>query len=91
MVAMHIEGVNYSRQNYFKLFSDFFDPHSGLLSVLQSQACTHKVSLETTVNLEILAAKIFSFSTIIDILANINFSDLYIHRYLANLARISSS
>ena len=24
------------------IFSDFFDPQSSLLSVLQSQACTHK-------------------------------------------------
>ena len=78
MVAMHIEAVTYSIQNYFKLFSDFFDSHSSLLSVLQSQACTHKVSLETTVNLEILAAKIFSISTIIDILANINLA-IYIY------------
>ena len=42
VVAMHTEGIIYSRQRYFKLFSDFFDPQSSLLSVLQSQTCTHK-------------------------------------------------
>ena len=42
-----------------------------------------------TVNLEILAAKILSVSRIIDTLVNINFSDLYVHEYLAILARIS--
>ena len=42
VVAMNTEGVIYSRQHYFKLFSDFFDPQSSLLSVLQSQACPHK-------------------------------------------------
>ena len=44
-----------------------------------------------TVNLEILVAKIFSVSRIIDILANINFSDSYIHEYLAISAQILSS
>ena len=39
-----------------------------------------KSSEDGTVNLEILVAKIFSVSRVIDILANINFSDLYIHR-----------
>ena len=31
------EGVTYNKQRYFKLSSDFFDPQSSLLSVLQSQ------------------------------------------------------
>ena len=34
-----------------------------------------------TVNLEILAAKIFSVSRIIDIFANINFSDLVLDKF----------
>ena len=34
-----------------------------------------------SVNLEILAAKIFSVSRIIDIFVNINFSDLYVTRW----------
>ena len=38
MQGLHTEGVIYSRQRYFKLFSDFFDLQSSLLSVLQSQS-----------------------------------------------------
>ena len=49
VVVVHTEGVIYSRQHCFKLFSDFFDHQSNLLSVLQSQDMqyyTHKASLE---------------------------------------------
>ena len=35
VAIMLTEGIIYSRR-YFKLFSDFFDPQSSLLSVLQS-------------------------------------------------------
>ena len=41
LVHLHTEGAIYTRQCYFKLFSDFFDLQSSLLSVLQSQAYTH--------------------------------------------------
>ena len=43
VVAMHTEGVIYSRQHYLKLFSDLFDPQSSLLSVLQCQALICRV------------------------------------------------
>lgn len=41
-IAMHTKGIIYNRYHYFKPPSDIFDPQSGLLSVLQSQLCTHK-------------------------------------------------
>ena len=39
---MRTEAVTYNKQCYFKLSSGSFDPQSSLLSVLQSQTCTHK-------------------------------------------------
>ena len=36
---LHTEGVTYNKQHHFKLSSDFL---RNLLSVLQSQTCTHK-------------------------------------------------
>ena len=42
-VTIHTKCIIYSRQCCFKLFSDFFDPQSSLLSVLHSQTCTYKV------------------------------------------------
>ena len=40
MIGMHTEGVAIA-DNHFKVISNFFDSQSSLLSVLQSQACTH--------------------------------------------------
>ena len=34
VVAMHTKAIIYGRQHHFKLFSDFFDPQSSLLSGL---------------------------------------------------------
>ena len=42
------------------------------------------IHLGCTVNLEILAAKIFSVSRIIDIFADINFSDLVVSNFSSN-------
>ena len=42
------------------------------------------ISTTSTVNLEILAAKIFSISRSIDILANINFSNLVLDYFSSN-------
>ena len=40
-LLLHNAPFQHSRQRYFKPSSDFFDPQSSLLSVLQSQICTH--------------------------------------------------
>ena len=41
ILTMYTEGIIYSRQHYFNYPpSNFFDPQSSLLSVLQIQTCT---------------------------------------------------
>ena len=43
VVTIHTESVIYSRQWYFKISSDFFDPQCSLMTVSQSQTCMHKL------------------------------------------------
>ena len=51
---------------------------------LQSCQSHYFFYISGTVNLEIVAAKIFSVSRIIDILANISFSDLVLGNFSSN-------
>ena len=55
-----------------------------LLNIAVVPVVPAQASVPYTVNLEILAAKIFSVSRSIDILANINFSDLVLGYFSLN-------
>ena len=58
--------------------------YSQLLFSSEGEKGSKYISATSTVNLEIFAVKIFSVSRSIDILANINFSDLVLGYFSSN-------